>query len=74
MTSYWDISIPYDDRMVFEYSVFTQFFLDKGTIMGNHGDVQWEIYRNLPSGQRLHSYGKSSFLMGKSTIPMGHFQ
>ena len=28
----------------------------------------------LPSGQRLHSYGKSSLLMGKSTISMGHFQ
>jgi hypothetical protein len=27
----------------------------------------------LPSGKRLHSYGKSPFLMGKSTIN-GHFQ
>ena len=27
----------------------------------------------LPSGKRLHNYGKSPFLMGKSTIN-GHFQ
>ena len=27
----------------------------------------------IPSGKRLHSYGKSPFLMGKSTID-GHFQ
>ena len=27
----------------------------------------------LPSGKRLHSYGKSPFLMGKSTIN-DHFQ
>ena len=27
----------------------------------------------LPSGKRLHNYGKSQFLMGKSTIN-GHFQ
>ena len=29
--------------------------------------------RWLPSGKRLHDYGKSPFLMGKSTIN-GHFQ
>ena len=28
--------------------------------------------KRLPSGKRLHSYGKSPFLMGKSTID-GHF-
>jgi hypothetical protein len=28
----------------------------------------------IPSGKRLHNYGKSPFLMGKSTISMGHFQ
>ena len=28
----------------------------------------------LPSGKRLHSYGKSPSLIGKSTISMGHFQ
>ena len=28
---------------------------------------------SLRSGKRLHSYGKSPFLMGKSTIN-GHFQ
>jgi hypothetical protein len=27
----------------------------------------------LPSGKRLHNYGKSPFLMGKSTIN-GHYQ
>ena len=31
------------------------------------------IGTNLPSGKRLHNYGKSQFLMGKSTIN-GHFQ
>ena len=28
---------------------------------------------DLPSGKRLHNYGKSPFFMGKSTIN-GHFQ
>jgi len=28
---------------------------------------------DLPSGKRLHNYGKSQFLMGKSTINH-HFQ
>jgi hypothetical protein len=27
----------------------------------------------LPSGKRLHNYGKSPFLMGKSTISTGPF-
>ena len=27
----------------------------------------------IPSGKRLHSYGKSLFLMGKSTISMAIF-
>ena len=27
----------------------------------------------LPSGKRLHNYGKSSFSMGKSTISTGPF-
>jgi len=30
-------------------------------------------YLGVPSGRRLHNYGKSPFLMGKSTIN-GHFQ
>ena len=31
--------------------------------------------QQLPSGKRLHNYGKSPFLMGKSTIYFyGHFQ
>ena len=29
---------------------------------------------DLPSGKRLHNYGKAPFLTGKSTIPMGHVQ
>ena len=28
---------------------------------------------HIPSGKRLHNYGKSSFLMGKSTISMAIF-
>ena len=28
---------------------------------------------SVPSGKRLHSYGKSLFLMGKSTISMAIF-
>jgi hypothetical protein len=27
----------------------------------------------IPSGKRLHNYGKSQFLIGKSTVN-GHFQ
>jgi len=32
-----------------------------------------KIPRKLPSGKRLHNYGKSPFSMGKSTLN-GHFQ
>jgi len=31
------------------------------------------VEHHLPSGKRLHNYGKSPFSMGKSTIN-GHFQ
>ena len=30
-------------------------------------------WKNIPSGKRWHSYGKSLFLMGKSTISMAIF-
>jgi hypothetical protein len=30
-------------------------------------------HRDLPSGKRLHNYGKSPFSMGKSTISMAIF-
>jgi len=30
-------------------------------------------HRDLPSGKRLHNYGKSQFSMGKSTISMAIF-
>ena len=32
-----------------------------------------EVDKILPSGKRLHNYGKSPFLMGKSTISMAMF-
>ena len=35
-------------------------------------DIQ-RLY-GIPSGKRLHSYGKSPCSMAKSTISMGHFQ
>ena len=35
--------------------------------------VFWVFFRWLPSGERLHSNGKSPFLMGKSTISMAIF-
>ena len=31
------------------------------------------LTEELPSGKRLHNYGKSQFLMGKSTISMAIF-
>jgi len=31
------------------------------------------IYLDIPSGKRLLNYGKSPFLMGKSTISIGPF-
>ena len=31
------------------------------------------LYNGIPSGKRLHNYGKSQFLMGKSTISTGPF-
>ena len=33
---------------------------------------QWGLFFPIPSGKRLHNYGKLPFLMGKSTIN-GHF-
>ena len=41
-----------------------------GSIIAYHWG--WFI-RDLPSGKRLHSYGKSPFLMGNSTISMAIF-
>ena len=44
--------------------------------MGFHGDFFWDlmvINGSLPSGKLLHNYGKSPFLVGKSTRN-GHFQ
>jgi hypothetical protein len=36
--------------------------------------INYNGHNSLPSGKRLHNYGKSQFLMGKSFFPMGHFQ
>ena len=36
-------------------------------------DVQDPRFLDIPSGKRLHSNGKSPFLMGKSTISMAIF-
>ena len=41
--------------------------------MGCHGMPWNAMGEQLPSGERLHNYGKSSFLMGKITIK-GNFQ
>jgi hypothetical protein len=35
--------------------------------------IFWSLFPNIPSGKRLHSYGKSPFSMGKSTISMAIF-
>ena len=32
--------------------------------------LNWLNHLSLPSGKRLHNYGKSPFSMGKSTISM----
>jgi len=32
------------------------------------------LVHEIPSGKLTKSYGKSQFLMGKSTISMGYFQ
>ena len=39
-----------------------------GGLMGSNG-----IYPYLPSGKRLHNYGKPAFLMVKLTISMAIF-
>ena len=51
--------------------------------MGSHSDQesvgypmikQWDqIWDLIPSGKRLHNYGKPPFLMGKLTISMAIF-
>ena len=41
-----------------------------------HFPIEWlELveWSQLPSGKRLHNYGKSPFLMGKLTISMAIF-
>ena len=38
------------------------------------GKSQHESRDTIPSGNLLHSYGKSPLLMGKSTISIAHFQ
>ena len=40
---------------------------------GFHGPTHSSLDGLLPCGRRLHNYGKSQFLMGKSTTT-GHFQ
>ena len=44
--------------------------MKNGDLMGLDGDLS-EL---LPSGKRLHNYGKSPCSTGKSTIFYGHFQ
>ena len=39
----------------------------------NQRDVAFEDLLEIPSGKRLHNYGKSPCLMGKSTISMAIF-
>ena len=39
----------------------------------NKREVPWIFEFGVPSGKLSHNYGKSPFLMGKSTIN-GHFQ
>ena len=41
-----------------------------GVLLSQNGTMNWD----LPSGKRLHTYGKSAFSMGKSTISMCHSQ
>ena len=52
MTSYWDISIPYDDWMVFSvFSFYSVFFWTKGQswgIMGMFNGRYTEIYPLVP--------------------------
>jgi len=39
-----------------------------------HDHLGIHLYMELlPSGKHTKNYGKSQFLMGKSTISMGHF-
>jgi hypothetical protein len=37
-------------------------------------DPSTKIGREIPSGKRLHDYGKSPILMGKTHYFYGHFQ
>jgi hypothetical protein len=51
--------------------------------LDNNGSFQYfhvlaemftQVWIWIPSGKHTKNYGKSPFLMGKSTISMGHFQ
>ena len=51
--------------------VFLQSVAEINPFIENIGTAKKNL--DLPSGKRFHNYGKSPFLMGKSTIN-GHFQ
>jgi hypothetical protein len=65
----------FDAHKPFWTSLFMQKSLNEPHVSKTYGKVgSFPVLTNLlPSGKRSHNYGKSPFLMGKSTIN-GHFQ
>ena len=53
---------------IYFHMIFHMVFLGKKS---KHMEIIWKK-SILPSGKRLRDYVKSYFLMGKSTISMGH--
>ena len=51
----------------------TMFTSPSPLLLGNLTSLRLSIEPKIPSGKRLHNYGKSPCLMGKSTIAMAIF-
>jgi len=68
--------IQYETRVIWEKGL-TDSMVPTVTLQRFAGDVShlgiFGGLKRIPSGKRLHNYGKSQFSMGKSTIN-GHFE
>ena len=74
----WDEDVVSSSRVIvttINWSVYTWYLSSYNhftVIFGEMTSIK-QTFQNIPSGKRLHNYGKSPCLMGKLTIN-GHFQ
>ena len=78
---WWNFQYMEVIKVMFQTTNQTNMFKNSNFwILAHHTSTCWFIpgivsglYHVIPSGKRLHNYGKSQFLIGKSTISMVHF-